>query len=58
MSSQPAARVVIGRPSVRGHAGRARARRDSDAFLVTVLTLFATAVAFYDLLLLAAHAHG
>jgi len=34
-----------------------RTRREADAFLVTVLTILATLVASYDLLLLAAH-HG
>jgi len=59
VSTQPAARVVnIGRPSARGHAGAVRARRDSDAFLVTVLTIVATMVALYDLLVLGTHVYG
>lgn len=59
MSSRPAARVVnIGRPTARGHSGRARARRDTDAFLVTVLTIVATMVALFDLLQLGTHVYG
>ena len=59
MSTAPAARVVnIGRPPARGHARATRGRRDSDAFLVTVLTIVATIVALYDLLLLGSHVYG
>ena len=59
MSSRPAARVVnIGRPAAHGYSRGARARRDTDAFLVTLLTVVATMVALYDLLLLGTHAYG
>lgn len=46
------------RPAVLRSGVRTRARRDSDALIVTVLTLAATIVAFYDLLLLGAHLNG
>ena len=59
MSSRPAARVLnIGRPESRGYSRAARARRDTDAFLVTMLTVVATLVALYDLLLLGTHVYG
>lgn len=54
MSSRiPAQASVVGRASA-----QRRTRRDSDALLVTVLTMLATIVAAYDLLLLGVHVHG
>lgn len=41
--------------TLRAHA---RTKRDSDAFIVTLLTVTATIIALYDLLLLGTHVHG
>jgi hypothetical protein len=67
VSSEPAARGRdVVRPPARGHSRSAQARRpargysrvaqahrDLDACIVTVLTTIGTAIALYDLLLLA-----
>jgi hypothetical protein len=59
VSSRPAARVVnIGRPESLGYSRAARARRDTDALLVTKLTVDAKRVALNDLLLLGTHVYG
>lgn len=47
------------RPAAVGATGaQRRTRRDWDALMVTVLTMLATIVAAYDLLLLGVHVHG
>ena len=55
MSSHPSAHQArIARP----RSTPARTKRDSDAFVVALLTMLATLVAAYDFLLLGLHAHG
>lgn len=55
MSSRQAP-VPVRRPAAtRRTAAHARTKRDSDALIVTVLTIGVTLIAFYDLLLLAVH---
>ena len=53
MSSRSAARTRnVRRPPVRGYSRAAQAQHDADAFLVTMLTIVATMIALYDLVLL------
>jgi hypothetical protein len=46
------------RTAVHRTGAQRRSRRDSDALMVTVLTMLATIVAAYDLLLLGVHVQG
>ena len=53
MSSRSAARDInVRRPPARRYSRAAQLGRDADALLVTVLTVIATMIALYDLLLL------
>jgi len=53
VSSRSAARTRnVRRPPVRGYSRAAQLRHDADAFLVTMLTIVATMIALYDLVLL------
>ncbi len=59
MNSRPSSHAAVARRTpprtLRAHA---RTKRDSDAFIATLLTVTATIIALYDLLLLGTHVHG
>jgi len=52
VSGMSATRDINRPPPVRRSSRATQLRRDADAFLVTVLTLIATIIALYDLLLI------
>jgi hypothetical protein len=59
MISRSSSQVAAGRRRTAPRSGvRTSARRDSDAFIVTVLTMAATIIALYDLLMLGVHVQG
>lgn len=54
MSTIRSGGAISARPAVRSRASRPAAKRDasSDAFVVAVLTMLATAISFYDVCVL------
>ena len=52
MSNRSATRDINRPPPMRRPSRAAQLRLDADAFLVTVLTMIATMIALYDLLLI------